>query len=79
MSGVLCLYSPKAFTRSFTDTPCHSGGIPGSRLDDFGDPDIGDLVVDIGDFERTDVSCFEKEADRGVNGEADPNEGCDAV
>lgn len=63
-----------------TDTPCNSGGIPGSRLDDFGDPDTGDLVSDIGDLERNDVSNFEKEAEAGVEKEdSDPNEGCDVV
>lgn len=76
----LALLSPKAFTKSLTDTPCNSGGIPGSRLDDFGDPDTGDLVSDIGDLERNDVSNFEKEAEAGVEKEdSDPNEGCDVV
>lgn len=66
-------------TKSFTDTPCNSGGIPGSRLDDFGDPDTGDLVVDIGDFDRTEVSILANEAELGVKGDSDPNEGCDVV
>lgn len=71
----LARLSPKAFTKSFTDTPCNSGGIPGSRLDDFGDPDTGDLVIDIGDLERTDMSNFESDAELGVNGDSDPNDG----